>query len=222
MHYWRKLHCYDEYFVDELTAIAAICGALMIGVISPGPSFLLIARTSVAASRRAGVAAALGMGVGGVIYAGAALLGLQVLFAAVPWLYALFKVIGGAYLVYLGWRIWRGAARPMEITATATGPHGAWRALLLGLSTQLANPKTALVYTSVFAALLPPAFSWWAAFVLLLAVAVIESGWYALVALALSASGPRASYLRYKVRIDRVAGGVLAALGIKLVIARSA
>ena len=60
------------------------------------------------------------------------------------------------------------------------------------------------------------------ALLLLLAVAVIESGWYAPVALASSAAGPRVSYRHYKARIDCVAGGVLAALGFKLVIARSA
>jgi len=111
MHYWRKLHCYDEYFVDELTAIAAICGALMIGVISPGPSFLLIAARR-SPRRAAWCRRGARHGRGWRYLRWCSALGLQVC-CAVPWLYALFKVIGGAYLVYLGWRIWRGAARPM-------------------------------------------------------------------------------------------------------------
>ena len=45
----------------------------------------------------------------------------------------------------------------------------------------------------------------------------IEAGWYVFVALALSASGPQGVYLRYKSWIDRVAGGVMVALGLKLV-----
>jgi len=93
--------------------------------------------------------------------------------------------------------------------------------LLLGLSTQLANPKRRSC-TQASSRRCAAGISWWQRLCCCSRWQVIESGWYALVALALSASGPRASYLRYKVRIDRVAGGVLAALGIKLVIARSA
>jgi threonine efflux protein len=45
----------------------------------------------------------------------------------------------------------------------------------------------------------------------------IEAGWYAIVALALSAPAPAAAYLRWKARIDRAAGGVMGLLGIKLI-----
>jgi threonine/homoserine/homoserine lactone efflux protein len=48
-------------------------------------------------------------------------------------------------------------------------------------------------------------------------VFVIETGWYSIVALALSAPLQRAAYLRFKSTYDRTAGGILAALGIKLV-----
>jgi threonine/homoserine/homoserine lactone efflux protein len=44
----------------------------------------------------------------------------------------------------------------------------------------------------------------------------IEAGWYALVALALSAGGPRRVYLRAKTGLNRAAGAVMAALGVKL------
>jgi hypothetical protein len=52
-----------------------------------------------------------------------------------------------------------------------------------------------------------------------LAVFAIEIGWYAVVALALSASGPRAVYLRAKAVIDRTAGAVMGLLGLKLITA---
>ena len=49
--------------------LSGILGALLIGAISPGPSFVLVARTSIALSRRDGLAAALGMGLGSVALA---------------------------------------------------------------------------------------------------------------------------------------------------------
>ena len=59
-------------------ALGAIFGAILIGAVSPGPSFVLVARTAIAVSRSAGMATALGMGLGGLMFASAALLGLHV------------------------------------------------------------------------------------------------------------------------------------------------
>jgi len=204
--------------MDTTTSLLAICAALSVGVVSPGPSFVMIARTAVAQSRRDGVAASIGMGVGGVVFAAAALIGLHLVLTAVPWLYLVLKIGGGAWLLYLGWRIWRGAAQPLALaTAETRAAQTARRSFVLGFVTQVSNPKTALVYASVFAAFLPRDLSAGALWVLPLLVFVIETGWYALVALALSATAPRAAYLRGKRWIDRTAGGVLAALGLKLI-----
>jgi len=57
-------------------AVLAVLGAILLGAVSPGPSFVMVARTAIAISRRSGLATALGMGVGGLIFASAALLGL--------------------------------------------------------------------------------------------------------------------------------------------------
>ncbi|MCR9001864.1 LysE family translocator [Rahnella perminowiae] len=87
----------------------------------------------------------------------------------------------------------------------------------MGLTTQLSNPKTAIVYASVFAAFLPSDSSLTFKVVIALLVFLIEASWYALVAIVLSASKPRNLYLRGKAWFDRAAGGVMMALGIKLV-----
>lgn len=92
-----------------------------------------------------------------------------------------------------------------------------WKAFALGFTTQLSNPKTAIVYAGVFAAFLPSAPSILFNLALVPALFVLEAGWYALVALALASEGPRNAYLRYKRWVDRAAGGVMMALGLKLV-----
>jgi threonine/homoserine/homoserine lactone efflux protein len=204
---------------DITLALLGVLGALAIGVVSPGPSFIMVARTAVAQSRADGVAAALGMGVGGMLFGAAAIAGLAVVLTAVPWLYLALKLAGGAYLVYLGWRIFRSAAEPLAVDSADGGepsPTARGRSFALGLLTQVSNPKTAIIYASVFAALLPPQLPLAAMLLLPLAVFVIEAGWYAIVALLLSARAPRAAYLRYKRWIDRAAGGVMAVLGLRL------
>lgn len=204
--------------MQELTAILGISAALAIGAASPGPSFLVVARLAVSSSRVDGLYAALGMGIGGLIFACLSLLGLHGLLLAVPSLYVVLKVLGGLYLVYLGIRIWRGARRPLlgsDIGASMS-VQPATRSFALGLATQISNPKTAVVYASVFAAFLPATST--VAFNLCVVglVFLIEAGWYAFVAVALSSERPRYIYLRYKTSIDRTAGAVMIALGLKL------
>ena len=199
--------------------IFSIGSAIAIGAMSPGPSFVMVARTAVATARANGLAAALGMGIGGAMFAIAALLGLQAVMASVPWLYLVLKIVGGSYLAYLGYRIWKGARAPLALAADgtqATRPT-LMRSFSLGLGTQLSNPKTAIVYGSIFASLLPREVPAGLVVALPAVVFVIEAGWYSVVALMLSAASPRDAYLRCKTWVDRTAGGVMALLGIRLV-----
>lgn len=199
--------------------LLGIAGAMIVGAMSPGPSFVMVARTAVSSSRGDGLAAALGMGAGGVVFAIAALAGLRAAFLAVPALYLAVKLLGGAYLVYLGIRIWRGAREPlaaMQDARPAASPGNARRAFLLGMGTQVSNPKTAVVYASIFAAFLPREVPLALALAVPAVIFCIETGWYAVVALALSSAAPRSAYLRYKAWIDRAAGGVMVLLGLRL------
>ena len=140
------------------------------------------------------------------------------MFQAVPMAYLLFKVLGGLYLAYLGYRIYRGAREPLTVGVTGTVTvRPIRRSFLLGLTTQVSNPKTAIVYASVFASFLPAAVSWSLAVGLVLCVFAVEFGWYALVASLLSAPAPRRAYLHYKSTIDRLAGTIMIGLGIRLV-----
>ncbi|WP_341889571.1 LysE family translocator [Variovorax sp. YR752] len=206
--------------MDTTLSLLGIAGAMAVGAMSPGPSFVMVARTAVA-SRSDGLAAALGMGAGGLAFSIAALAGLQAAFLAVPGLYLAIKAFGGAYLIYLGFRIWRGARQPLAITPDAdASPRSqgrSGRTFLLGLATQVSNPKTAVVYASIFAAFLPREVPLVLALAVPAVIFCIETGWYAIVALALSSAAPRAAYLRYKTWIDRAAGGVMGLLGLRLV-----
>src|SRR5262250_3303955 len=101
--------------MQELLSLGAVLGALAVGVISPGPSFVMVAKEAVSVSRANGLAAALGMGLGGTVFALVALAGLQAVLLAVPLLYSTLKVLGGLYLCYLGYRIYAGAKQPLSI-----------------------------------------------------------------------------------------------------------
>jgi threonine/homoserine/homoserine lactone efflux protein len=200
------------------SVLLGIMIAIGIGAMSPGPSFVLISRISVGNSRRHGLAAAVGMGLGGSFFAVLALAGLVALLEKVKWLYLVLKCAGGLYLVYLGITIWRGAREPIELASSnGRGPLSVPRALVLGLVTQVSNPKTAVVYASIFAALMPQEPPLALVLCLPPLILLIEAGWYAVVAIAFSAPRSQRAYLNGKLWVDRLAGAVIGALGLRLV-----
>ncbi|WP_092004616.1 LysE family translocator [Polaromonas sp. OV174] len=208
-----------QSLLPYLGPVGLILLALLAGVVSPGPSFVQVARIAVARSRADGLAAAVGMGLGALVFATLALAGLHAVLTAVPALYVALKLLGGLYLMWMALNIWRDASQPLAISAAhdSVARHTVGQSFRLGLLTQLSNPKCAVVYGSVFAALLPAQFPLAAGLLLLAGVLLMETAWYAVVAVLLSAAAPRALYLRSKTLVDRTAAGVMALLGLRLV-----
>jgi len=201
----------------EYLFLLPISLSLLLGVMSPGPSFILVAQTAAAKSRSEGIATSIGMGVGAATFALAASAGLYIVLESVPWVYASLKVVGGLYLCFLAYKIWVNADAPMtRETNSKSCQTGVARSFFLGLFTQLSNPKTAIVFVGVFAAFLPaetPSYSY--VFICLLAF-IIDAGWYTLVSVVLSTQKSQNTYFKYKLHISRVAGGFMGFMGIKL------
>ena len=198
--------------------LLSILGALLLGAISPGPSFVFVVRTAVAQSRTEGLAAALGMGVGAMVYGALAVLGLRTLMLEGGLVFTALKVAGGLYLCYLAWQIWRHAAEPIAVPTTGDAPARPGRAFLLALLTQLSNPKIVAVFGAVFAALLPANPEAWLYWAIPPLIFLQETLWYAIVAVAFSASRPRSLYLGLKLWLDRAAAAFIGILGIRLIL----
>lgn len=203
--------------MSPTTAVLSILAAVLLGAMSPGPSFVMVARNAIGLSRRDGVATAFGMGIGAICFEGIALAGLYTLLSTVAWLYAGLKIAGGLYLLYIASRIWRGAGQPVTMNQSEMLGARPGKSFWTGLTTQLSNPKTAVAYGSIFVALLPQHPPLWCYFALPPLVFAIETGWYTVVALCFSSQRPRDLYLRAKRWIDRVAAGAITALGLRLI-----
>lgn len=140
--------------MPSLDAIIAVTLAGFALSLTPGPSMLYVLSRSVGQSRAAGLASALGLGVGGVLLAIATALGLAVLFERVDWLVTVLRYAGSGYLVWLGLEMIRtaqdDAQRVLEASNVAREPFLGvfWQGVLI----ELLNPKTVLF----FALFLPP------------------------------------------------------------------
>ncbi|WP_283107043.1 LysE family transporter [Shewanella surugensis] len=78
---------------------------LLLGVMSPGPSFIFVAKTAMAQSRKEAISVAIGMGVGATLFAIIASVGLFVILDTISWLYSAIKIIGGGYLCFLAFKM---------------------------------------------------------------------------------------------------------------------
>ncbi|MCB1399169.1 MAG: LysE family translocator [Rhodobacteraceae bacterium] len=201
----------------SLAAFAAIYFVHLAAAISPGPAVLLAARTSLREGMARGAWLAVGIGIGACLWALAALFGLAVLFRLAPSLLTALKFLGAAYLLYLAWKMWRHAPDPLDTalpeTAKARSNLGyVW----LGILAQLANPKPAVFFGTIFLTFVPPAAPLWAYAAILAIVFINDTGWNVIVARIFSLQRTRAGYLNLKSTIERVFGGLLALLGLKL------
>lgn len=203
--------------MTEYLFLLPVSVALILGVMSPGPSFVLVSQTAMSKSRSAGIAISLGMGVGSAIFTVLAALGLYVLLESVPLLYSTLKLFGGIYLCFLAFRLWRHSNLPLEIKKETDRTTGYVRLFYLGLATQLSNPKTAIVFASVYAAFLPENMPGHIYIVLLLLAFLIDGGWYVIISLLLSTSKVQNAYSKLKIYIDRMASGFIGFLGAKLI-----
>lgn len=202
---------------SDLIAVSAIGVAILFGAMSPGVSFLLVARMAMSSSRRAALSVAAGMGFGASVFAAIALAGLHTLLTLVPSLYTGLKVAGGCYLLWLALKMFRRPSNRFNDSA-GTEEVSVSKAFMTGVFTQISNPHIALVFASIFSAALSKNIQPVMYIILPTMAFVIDVLWYAVVACLLSTDGPRQAYIKYRKFIDKLSGGVMAFLGIRLLL----
>jgi len=224
-----------------LPHLAALAGIWALVVLSPGPDFVVtVSRAAV--SRRTGLAAAAGIVIGTAIWASASAAGLELVLAHYRWVAEVVRLLGACYLTWLGFRMIVRARQPVPVRADtpvpgpaspqpaasaradspAAGSGAGTPALRLGtafragLLADLGNPKAAVFWTSLFAAVLPPAAPVWVRACAVAVAVIVAAAWYSAVACAFSLNAVSGCYRRAKTWMDRVTGGVLIGLAARL------
>ena len=192
--------------------------------LTPGADLLYITSRSAAHGMRAGTAAVLGVSAGCVVHVLAAALGVSALLAASATAFTALKLLGAAYLVYLGVGLLRHRPAP---DAGAPDPAGATQAPSLravaaqGFLTNVLNPKVALF----FIAFVPPFIDPTApdkplAFLMLGALFTLNSTLCCLLMAGLAARlGAAGAGARAGLWVRRTAGGLFVLLGLRLALA---
>ena len=192
-------------------------------VITPGQDTFFILGRSLAGGRTAGIAAALGISAGSVIHTGLAALGLSALLATSPYAFMAVKFAGAAYLIYIGVRalLSRASGLPGEDAAGAAA--GRWAAFRSGIVSNLLNPKVALFFLALMPQFIDAGSAHKVVAFLALGLTFVALGVVWCLVLAIAAAGLRGWFLRrpsMATVLNRVAGAMFIALGVKLATAR--
>lgn len=190
--------------ISQWLALCAIC---LLGAASPGPSLAVVLQSTLAGSRRAGIATALGHGCGVAFYALLTVCGLGILVAGLPVLYATIKLAGAAYLLWLAFCAWR-AGEPDAAELPSSGRTGFRRGALVALL----NPKLAIFMLALFSQFLAPDAGLLHAAILVITAGAIDALWYTAIALAAGTAAVQRGLARRALVLNRCFALLLAAL----------
>ncbi|MFQ2736933.1 LysE family translocator [Aeromonas caviae] len=188
----------------------------------PGPDSLLIMLRSGSQGWRAGSMAALGIGTGTMVHVLAAALGLSALLSASAELFAVIKLMGALYLVYLGVSmLWQSGTSTSVDGAVVLPALSYGRIFRQGLLTNVLNPKVALFFLAFVPQFIEPASPQKAMAFIVLGCIFNLNGmiWCHLLAFS-TAFASRKVRLSARVAtwLNRVMGGLFVGLGIKLAV----
>jgi len=196
--------------LDGLVAFAVVSAIV---IVTPGQDTALTIRNSLLGGRGTGLATALGVASGQAVWTLATSLGLAVLVVASEPVFVALKLVGAAYLVYLGAQSLLAAVRRRQRAHTGSGSARPRVAFRQGALSNLGNPKMAVFFSSLL-----PQFG--SSFAELLALGVLfcclTLTWLSAYAVVVARAGDVLRRPAIRRVIDAVTGAVLVGLGLRL------
>ena len=204
----------------EATWVLFVLASLLL-ILTPGQDMILVMSRSIAQGGAAGVVTAAGVAVGLMGHTVLATLGLGAILRTSEWLFIALKLVGAAYLLYLGVGLLRTKRGALALGALPPRPLG--KLFVDGALSNLSNPKIAVFYFAFLPQFVSPTaqhptatiFALGSAFAVLTFLIKAPIGLFA---------GALSGWLRSRpdvlTWVYRTSGGILVALGIKLALER--
>ena len=208
-----------------MTPLISIALIHFFALISPGPDFFFVTQSAIRQSRSHALFAALGIALSILVWSICAISGLHFLFQKMAWLQQVLMILGGLYLLYLGYQLLKSAFNKQPVTSTpavlpATSQKSHSKILLQGFFTNMANPKALVYFSSVFSIGISAEASIFEQGSLLALVFIESLIWFAAVALVFSAPKMSRYYQKFSKKIDGITGGIFISFGCLLILNR--
>ena len=201
--------------MEATVVLLSVFGIFIPALMLPGPDFVAVVRASMTRGTRAGLLTTIGVSIGLGFYATLGLLGLSALLVQMEWLAMTVRILGGAYLIYVGIRL--VLALPTQMVVKDGRDLGA-NAVLGGLIVTLTNPKAIVLFASVFATAVTPATPVWLMVLMIGLVVASSLGWYTIVSLFMSSTPVMRRFSRAQIWIERAAGVCFVAIGGRILV----
>lgn len=200
--------------MDPLRVLVPVFAIFIPALILPGPDFIGVVRSSMTRGRAGGLRTTMGVSMGLGFYATLSLIGLSAVLVEYQWLTWLVRVLGGAYLAYLGIKLLR--AKPLDAAEIEIQPPLHGNAFLFGLLVTLTNPKAIVLFASVFATAVTSATPSWLMVLMIGLVVLSALTWYSLVSLFMSSPPVMRRFQHARHWIERAAGVCFVAIGLRI------
>ena len=200
--------------MEHALVLISVFAIFIPALILPGPDFVAVVRSSMTHGTRAGLLTTLGVSMGLCLYATLSLLGLSAILVQYQWLTWAVRILGGAYLIFLGIKLLR--ARPQTIDLGQANPPSRHRAILFGFLVTLTNPKAIVLFASVFATAVTASTPVWLMGVMIGLVTASSLTWYSCVSLFMSSGPVMRRFQSARHWIERAAGVCFIGLGGKV------
>ncbi|MNJ06087.1 Threonine efflux protein [compost metagenome] len=194
-----------------------VAAAHFLALLSPGPDFFLVARSSMNAGWRVATGACLGIALANGVFIVAAFAGLSALQPHSP-VFTAVQLTGCAYLLYMGGLFIRhaGGSSLSTVDTRIVVQASWWQGLGMGFMSGTLNPKNALFYVSLASMVGGISLGWKLIYGVWMFAVVL--GWDVLVALAIGNLSVRRHFARALPWLERVSGAVLMLLALGVII----
>jgi threonine/homoserine/homoserine lactone efflux protein len=203
-----------------MTSFAVVAGLM---TIIPGLDTAMVLRAAIRNGRRHGFAAAAGVSCGVLVWGAGAAVGVAALLEVSRIAYAVVRIAGACYMVWLGLRLLRGAvcrregAHQLDVATPYASPAKLSESWARGFTTNLLNPKIGAFYVSILPQFIPAHSSHIAVGLVLAGIHDAEGlVWFSLIIATAHLARTLLSQRRTQQAIDAVTGSVLIGFGLKL------
>jgi RhtB (resistance to homoserine/threonine) family protein len=196
-----------------------VVGVHFLALMSPGPDFAMVLRNSLVYSRRVGIMAALGLGLGTLLHVTYSLLGIGLIISQSIVLFNVIKLLGAGYLIYVGIKSLLAKKPAIDNLAEELQNNediSNFAAIRLGFLTNALNPKATLFFLALFTQVISPTTGVFVKAFYGLEMSVATVVWFSVVALLLTHPRVNKAFAGVKHHLERAFGAVLIALGIKV------
>ena len=207
------------------SSLASLALLYLAALLIPGPNLLLLTHTAASSSRRSALGVAFGIATGTFMWVAVAVFGVQKIFDAAPALQTGLRVVGGLYLLYLAFSLFRSmwvdrkaALDTSDAIAAPEDEAGQQTYFRKGLLTNLTNPKSLAFWTSVAVVSLDPNAALPTRISAVMMVGMMGLVWHIGLAYLFSTPPAQRAYMRAKPVLSLITGAVMGAFGTRLLL----